>query len=289
MTVVLTPRVFGTKKLYSKQPTAFSKSSLAKGDRTADSVANDHIAMHYANCHIHRTAEGTYSAHDMTDGMELQEEFHASSTGYKTLPDGSHDRTITGNYRSQCKGGETRSGQGPHDEAIHGHGRRNTGHDKSKINAGIFHAHNGHELHFRAGQHIGGATGLNSSGYHLGKFTENSEGGIGHGVNKGGTKYVYQRMYGPKDSNPAGTYHVQVMPPGEEGGQVTLKFKPDGTILITSASTQNTVNGGTHTIKAPKIVLDGPVHITGAVTTDSHIKSKGFHKAPIFVGPDDDG
>lgn len=241
-------RLLGKKMLYSKPPTSFSKSSLAKGDRTADSVANDHIAKEYTNTHIWRSPEGSYKAHCIADGKELYEYMHASSTGYKILPDGSYDKTVTGNHRYNVKGGTTESIMETRDKKVGGHDRDIVGTQQSAaVPAGRHTEVGGNRTTFIAGMDTQAQAMASGRGhYGLGKHTMNYEKGIGFGVNKGSTPHVWQRMY--ED----GSYLLQVQPKGETGGVAVVHIDKDGEITITTdksitieAKDKITLNGRT--------------------------------------------
>ena len=262
------------KQKYRDKPTAFSKNSLAKGDRTKDSVAPDHTADHYSQTHIRKMQDGTYHAHDMTDGEELNEFASHGSSGYKHLPDGSYDENVTGNKRSTTKGGTTSTNHQTSDDKQRGFERGNVGHPDSQ--AGSQKTVNGDTDSFQSGTCCQSG-GPKAGGFHpmevrntdVGLY--NGKGGIGDSVSNGPTKLSWVRQEAD------GSYHIQIMPQGEDGGVATVLINPDGSIKITSESTMSIETKQAMSIKAPTLKIEAKVSIKGNMTQAGNFIQDGVH------------
>lgn len=115
-----------------------------------------------------------------------------------------------------------------------------------------------------------GASGKGT--YCLGKHTINAEDGVGIGVNKGPNKNVWTRW----EAN--GTFHVQVKPQGEEGGNAVVKIDPNGNITITSAGTIYMQSASDTTIEAPTLNIKANVKLEGDMQQNGvHTDNKGTH------------
>ena len=108
--------------------------------------------------------------------------------------------------------------------------------------------------------------------YHIGKKTINAEGGVGIGVNKGGSKNVWTRW------EPDGTFHIQVKPKGGEGGAATVKILPSGEITITTEASMSIEAAQSVNIKAQQFNVEAEMNLKGNLNeTGVHTDNNGVH------------
>lgn len=229
----------------------------------------------YEYSYIKLEKNGTWSYDRQAPGKEYKAE-HGIGFHKISYPDGSQQVMNSGNVSEANKQGVTKSNMGNADEQQSGGGGQ----------GGMFRGNKGSQggdggsCQCTAGNvaDMGGgmntqATSGNMSASTTGKMTMNAEGGIGMGVNKGSSMKGYMRI------EPDGTFHVQVTPAGNEGGNATVKINPDGSIELTSKASMKMDVASGITMKTSKVTVDAAMHVTGAVTTDSSITSAGVHTA----------
>jgi hypothetical protein len=257
---------------------SFSKASPTKGDRTASNIKPTQFVDIYRDLvECERQPDGYFGCRIMPRGDTknqnngpYSESTQGSSQGSRSFTDGSWE-TYGANERKIGQGYTATLHEGS-DSLIAGNEIKHNGTQGAQTCAGRYSDHNG-EHHTYTSAITQHATAESIAFYSGGKTTINAEGGVGLGVNKGEARKVYMRM------EPDGTFHIQVTPKGQEGGNAVVKIEPDGSVLVTSESTITVESKGTHTIRAPLLHVDAPITTTSTITSD------GNHKAPLFVGP----
>jgi hypothetical protein len=282
---------YGTGKIkYKDQATRFK----GKVGRQDDPLEPDFVAQDYPDTQVCRSHHGDMRIKCYIPGKDYTEDWDATGNHKITYEDGSVAEGFTGTRVKKNTQGEIGTTQYSSDSATYNHSRSVIGNDGNQKGlqqgGGTYSETYGNRMTYTSGMEGKVSGGSAVGGFHGSHYATNVDvglggiggknGGIGQGVSNKGTLLSTVRH------KHDGEVIHQIMPPpnSETAGVVTVRYKPDGTIIITTDSTHTTTNGGQHTIKAPMIYLDGPVHITGPVTTDSTIKSKGAHTAPQFHG-----
>ena len=257
-------RVFGKpsgKTQYEKEDS--HKKSLARGDRTAPLLREDEIAEFYTNVKIIRRPDGYYEAICKEPGHEMHEIHEPSGVGSIVTSKGSLDTFVPGFSRNTIKGGKIETTQGSTCEK---YGSQMATYVGGPKHAGRADQTKGNVVTLALGAETGGVAMASGKGtYCIGKHVINAEGGCAMGVNQGSSRKIYQRM------EPDGTYHLQVTPAGDSGGNATIKIDPNGEITITSAKSMNVT-------AAQNINFDcATFNIKGNMTLKGNFNQQGVH------------
>jgi hypothetical protein len=268
-------------KELTQEPIAY-KGKVPRGEEACNKNTGFDCKDQYADCEQYFGHDGSFSLTTWGPDPKKQahhERFLANGTGEVNYGDGSCSRHVTGTNNFVGKNGGQESYNSNKDSAAYGGSRQNIGTDKqaggkhlARGPGGGYSRHTFGYMDSYAAMRTDAYSAGSSTSHNIHKHAVNAEGGIGFGVNQDSNMRLFMRM------EPDGTYHLQVTPKGQEGGNAVVKITPDGAILITSESTITVTSKGTHTIKAPLVKIDAPIETT------STIKSAGNHTAPKFIG-----
>lgn len=282
---------------YPKKQAKYFKNQVG---RQQDPLPPDYFADKYPDTMIERTHRGDLNITCYDPETAAGEYWQWTGNHRIEYDDGSVATGTTGTNVTKNTQGSISTTQYSGDSATYNHSRQVIGNldnqQELMKGGGAYSEVGGHKVKFCGGMETQ-ATCMASgkSSHNIGKQTINAEGGIGLGVNKGSSMKIFQRM------EPDGTWHVQVTPAGQEGGKMTLKVNPDGTILVTSEKSatfeiKGDINMKTDaqmnidakagmTIKSPTLSLKGQSGGSLQIKHKGNYKQAGTHKDSRGVHP----
>lgn len=278
-------RRFGTplNPAVKQKPTAYKKTPRGEEPMNPKTGwdGSDQYADTYCRDEHNSEFERKYWSPNPKKGSAL-EIFDGNGNGKWRGPDSCEYRVCNGTDNFHGKNGGIRTLNSNEDAAIYGGSRDIVGTDTKAGGKHLGRAPGGarytesfgYDAHYAAMKTEGYSAASGVTRNTLGKYVMNAEGGVGIGVNKGSSMKVFTRW------EPDGTFHLQVTPKGQEGGNAVVKINPDGTILVTTVKTITMKAAQSMTIETPTLNIKANIKHTGNMKTSGiHVAKDGPHKA----------